>query len=362
MRIKEGLANLNVTEYTFYNPKMKRLRDISIAFLKAAAPKDYTVLDATAATGVRGIRYLLEARAGRAVFLDINSKAYEAIVGNISLNGLDGKAIAINKSIQEFANTSKERFDAIDLDPFGTPAPYVFDLMKISKDGTLFMATATDTATLCGAEGKASLRIYGAKAINGYICHEASIRILLAYFAKMAAQFNYGIEPLLSLAELHYVRIFLKLNRGSEKAVKSVESIGFASLCRKCGSFYYSRYCPNQKCEFCGTETQAFGPLWLSSLHSKQVVEKMLDYAEDRQIKNTLEKIKEEADIPFFYNIDLITRYLGVGSVSRSKVIEALKSEGKSASITVLGKNGIKTNARMEEVAEAVKSAGQAHT
>ncbi|MGC8629300.1 MAG: tRNA (guanine(10)-N(2))-dimethyltransferase [Candidatus Micrarchaeia archaeon] len=361
MEVVEGLAKIKIGEGVFYNPKMKRLRDLSVIFLNVAAKQNARILDATAATGIRGIRYLLETPAGSAVLLDINKKAAEAIEQNIKLNGLAGKAQALGLSLQEFANTGKnEAFDVIDLDPFGTPVPYVFDLMKLSKDSTLLMVTATDTATLCGAEGAASIRLYAARALKNELCHESSIRILLGFLARTAAQFDFGIEPLLSIAELHYVRVFVRLKRSAKSAVSCLESIGTASKCNACPSFYYSLGLSPvpQKCSYCGSPTSVFGPLWLSQLYDKQIVGKMLAYAiEEKQesIAETLQKIYYEYDTPFFYSLDKTTEYLRVGSVPIDKTIEMLQSGAKIASRTLFSKNGIKTNAKFEEVVAAVR-------
>ena len=57
---KEGKAKVYNTENAFLNPVAMASRDISVAFVKTFEVKD-KALDATAATGIRGIRYALEA-------------------------------------------------------------------------------------------------------------------------------------------------------------------------------------------------------------------------------------------------------------------------------------------------------------
>ncbi|MGC8676464.1 MAG: hypothetical protein ACP5T3_03035 [Candidatus Micrarchaeia archaeon] len=357
--IKEGLAEIIVNDGTFYNAKMKRLRDMSVIFLKSLGLGSASVLDSTAATGIRGIRYLLEALHGKAVLLDINPKAYANAQENIARNRLGSVAEAINASVQEFANGTAEKFDVIDLDPFGTPAPYVYDLLKLAKDNAVFMITATDTATLCGAEGDACLRIYAARPARNELCHEASLRILLAYVARIAAQFNFGIVPLFGIAELHYVRIFIRLEKGASKAVASVKSIGAASSCNKCHAFYYSLSpeCAASVCANCGSRTEQFGPLWLGKLYDKAAVARMLDIAEDPGIRATLQGAFDGLDTPFFYSLDKITEHMRMGSVQRSKVVELLKQQHAEASATSFGRNAIKTNAGIKEIEKAVRLA-----
>ena len=147
--ISEGKARLYTGDNVFYNPEMKTLRDVSVLFLKAISTKRKRVLDATAATGVRAIRYALEAGAKDVTLLDINARAARVAKKNVGFNHL--KFEVLNLSIQEFANTHRGSFEIIDLDPFGSPSPDVYDIMKLCWDGTILMITATDTAVLCGA-------------------------------------------------------------------------------------------------------------------------------------------------------------------------------------------------------------------
>ena len=114
----------------FYNPKMEELRDISVIMAKASGISQPRILDSTCATGIRGIRY--EKEVGAIVdMLDINSGAASSASKNVAAN--KASAMVINKSIQEFANTTENKYEIIDLDPFGTPAPYIYDLMKFKE-------------------------------------------------------------------------------------------------------------------------------------------------------------------------------------------------------------------------------------
>ena len=54
---------------------------------------------------------------------------------------------------------SEEKFGFVDLDPFGTPAPFIDAAIRSS--GKYLGVTATDTAPLCGAHLKAGIRRYG---------------------------------------------------------------------------------------------------------------------------------------------------------------------------------------------------------
>ncbi|MEM0094806.1 MAG: hypothetical protein QW046_01685 [Candidatus Micrarchaeaceae archaeon] len=355
--IKEGSARIMLREGVFYNRKATSLRNVSVLFLNAvkelgmlgAEPR---LLDCTAATGVRGIRYALECGIKNVDFIDINKSAASLTNANIKLNRI--KARVRNIGIQEFANSSGVgAYDIIDLDPFGTVVPYIFDLMKISKDGTILMATATDTAVLCGAHKSACIKLYSSIPLRGELCHEVGTRILIGYIARVAAQFNFGIEVMMSIAEFHYIRVFLRLKRGAIAAKDSVSKNGFCTYCKRCSNFRCS-VVPNslgKKCGYCGAEMELSGPLWLGNLYSKDVVRLMLRNASGAERK-VLETIEDEIDTPLFYYMPRITGFLSIGSVSLLGVIKRLGS----ASRTQFSSDGIKTRKSIGYIIRATKN------
>ncbi len=364
----EGGAKISVCKGVFYNPKMHALRDLSILFLKAVNAKG-RLLDSTAATGVRGIRYAMELNFDEIVMLDINTASAKNANSNIKKNGLGVKCL--NESIQVYCSDDTRGFDAIDLDPFGTPVPYVNDLLKVSKDGTVFMVTATDTAVLCGAHANACLKLYGSKPMHNELCKESGIRILLNFVIRSAAQFNFGTEILLSVSDMHYMRIFVRLNAGAKNAVDSIKQCGFASFCKKCHSFAYSfGSVPalGTECNVCGSAVEGFGAVYLGSLYDKGVVDRMFKLQKDNSayyatpVEAILHRISDEPEAPFFYSIPKITKSMARAAVSPDKVISALKAGGFYASRTQFDRDGVKTTASAGKVFEAVKALGTAQT
>lgn len=348
--LEEGRAKIHVGKGVFYNPAMKGLRDISVSFVKAAGRG--RLLDSTAASGVRAIRYALEAGISDAVLIDMNDAACRSARRNVALNGL--RFEVYNTSIQEFAGSKPGRFGIVDLDPFGSPAPQLFDLMKLCEDGTLIMATATDMAVLCGAHFKACIKIYSARPLHNEMCKEAGTRILLGYAARIAAQYNFGITPLLCVSDMHYVRVFMRMDQGAAKALESVSSSGIGGFCRSCYSFTFGKGpapLVSEKCSACAKRLEAFGPLWLGKLYDKRLVSKI---AADSGIR-IINAIKDELDIPMFYSIPRITKMLGIGSVSHAKVIMRLRDLGYKATPTQFDKYGVKTDAGPDAVICAVK-------
>ncbi|MDE1805125.1 MAG: hypothetical protein KGH59_05100, partial [Candidatus Micrarchaeota archaeon] len=267
-------------------------------------------------------------------------------------------------SIQQFCNTTEDHFEVIDLDPFGTAAPYVYDLLKVAKDGTVLMVTGTDTAVLCGATPLACYKNYGAIPMHSELCHEAGIRILIGFIARLAAQFNFGLDVKMAISNLHYMRVFLVLRHGAKEAVESIKETGFAASCGRCRSFAYSKgLAPKAMaiCDNCGAQMQQFGSLWLGSIHDKKVTSRMAaDRPEgmERSMASLLEKIDAELDTPFYYSVPKITRQLGIGSVSKRLVIGNL-AKRHSVSETHFDSDAIKTDANIQEVIRAVKLASK---
>ncbi len=355
--IREGKAKLYPTKDAFYNPKMESLRNLSVMFLNAVSTKKKRVLDSTAASGIRAIRYAKEAGAKDVVLLDMNKKASEVAKKNVKLNNLKFKVF--NESIQQFANKDRISFEIIDHDPFGSPAPNLFDLLKMSWDGTLLMITATDTAVLCGAHAGACLKIYGSKPLHNELCKEVGIRILLSYVGREAAQFNFGMEPLLSVSDLHYMRIFVRMNFGAEKTIESVRTSGLGTFCRKCYDFKFAKgLAPSisQRCSNCNSELESFGPLWLGSLYDKKLVRKMMQSSITGREKEQMKLICDELDTPLFYSGPRLTKTLGMGAVSHYKIMEKLQKSGNKVTKTQFDESGFKTNASSSEVLKAVKA------
>ena len=354
---KEGKARIRYCGSAFLNPKAAISREISVAFVKSIAKRATRVLDATAATGIRGIRYCMEDGIRDLTLLEINAGAYKELKRNLAFNGV--KACALNKSIQEFSNTCNEHFDVIDLDPFGGVAPYIYDLMKISRDGTHLIATATDTAVLCGAGLKACMRIYGARPMHNELCHEAGLRILIGYIARTAAQFNFGVEVLMSVSRIHYMHVFLRLRHGSLKAMDSLSNMGYAYYCNRCCFRTYERAfaATSRTCPECGNALEIYGAMWLGNLYDKkttQAVRECLGSGAGKGAVSLMDRINGELDTPFYYDMPRLTRNMRMSSVSPVKVMEALERAGFDASLTHIDPDAIRTRADLNRVKRAI--------
>jgi tRNA (guanine26-N2/guanine27-N2)-dimethyltransferase len=236
----------------FYNQQMAFNRDISVLFFQAACMECRSAFDAMSATGARGVRILNESGSkAQFVMNDKDSEAVSFIKANIELNGLEG-ACASQDDLR--SHLAKHVYDYVDLDPFGTPAPFVQAVFQGCKRNAIVAITATDTAPLAGTHVKKCVRRYMARPLRGVFGHEVGLRVLIGYLAREAAQLDKGIEPLLSFYADHYFRIYLRLKENAAAAEHSLSHLGYLTFDRETLAREVSR-------EF---NPEAAGPLWIA--------------------------------------------------------------------------------------------------
>jgi tRNA (guanine26-N2/guanine27-N2)-dimethyltransferase len=369
--ITEGTTRIivpqqHLTKSMFYNPKMELCRDIDIASIAVFAasfidPDKLTYADACAGTGVRGVRVANEV--GLDVTInDRSTPAYELIKRNIALNGLEERAVAHN----EDANVLllQTRYDLVDIDPFGSPMPFLNAACKSVKH--LLLITATDTAPLCGAH-TGGLRNYGAQPLNTEYHAEMGTRILLGAVTRELGRYDKAIQPLLSYASAHFIRLIVRVERGAKKADACMQRLGFIAHCFSCGHrFAFScsdmlKMRIENKCRICGRKMRIAGPLYISAIKEKAFCERVHEELGKRELGKKKEAMKivhaciHELDIPFYYEHHALCKALKVPPPSISSLIEALHSNGFSASRTQFSDTAIKTDAGIDEIKAILK-------
>jgi len=323
---KSSLENISKSASVFFNPRMKLNRDITIAVVRVLGEVKF--LDLLAASGAKGIRVAKEASAEVALN-DINIKAVELIRENLKLNGIEAEVF--NEEANMLLNRVKTRFNFIDIDPFGTPVPFIDNAIRAVANKGVLGVTATDTAPLCGVYPKVCLRKYQAVPLRGELCKEAGLRILLGYCARTAAKYSRAIEPLLSHATDHYFRIFFRVVRGARKANASLKELGYLYYCKKCRSFDYEKSpVPDQRL-CCGRRMQVSGVMWLGRLKDSGIAEKALENSEDlgKKAKKLLSILAEEEEVPFYHDIHTLGKLLNLGSLPKlQNVMEEIRRRG----------------------------------
>ena len=365
--IHEGKARITVPDGVFYNPEMKFCRDLSVLVIRAAlAGKKARTVDATAGTGIRGIRYAKEGAGavGELFLVDMNAAAAKSAKDNVKLNKV--KAKVVKSSFAKFANspTAYGGFGLIELDPFGTPVPLIYDACRVARDGTLLSVTATDTAVLCGAHPKACLKNYQAKPLNPFLCHEVAARILLGKVARTASEFNLGITPLLTISHLHYFKVFVLLAEGAEGAVASVKELGLLAHCNKCLERVWRKGVAAslpEKCPRCGETMEHAGPLWLGNLHDKKALARIMKLGkkDDKIVKRVGLMAGEASMPPFYFELHRLCERLRINAARPDRVVAELKKKGFKVSRTHFQPNAIKTDAGIREVEAAIRKAAK---
>jgi tRNA (guanine26-N2/guanine27-N2)-dimethyltransferase len=299
-------------------------RDISVLIVKILKPK--TALDLLSATGVRALRLKKEANVKEVWANDAKKTAFALIKENVRLNKLNIKVR--NDFAGDFLMESKS-FDYIDLDPFGTPVPFLDAVMQKLKQGSVLAVTATDTTVLCGAEYKACVRRYKARPLHNYLMHEVGVRILIKYVQEVGLNYKLSLKPIFSQSTRHYMRVYFKVARN---------------------------FNPTKQIK----KWKEAGPMWLGKLWDVELVENMYRLAvKDKNIseetRSLFSRIMREAKIPTVGFFDLAEMKLK--QVPKlQKVIETLWAKGFAAARTHFSPTGIKTNASEKEFSRVLKA------
>ncbi|WP_457613889.1 tRNA (guanine(10)-N(2))-dimethyltransferase [Methanocaldococcus sp.] len=362
MIITEGEITFEIPDHltitkkdeVFYNPKMKTCRDISLAVIQAFINKYYKdkeikIADALSGTGIRGLRYAKELNARVKVFLnDINPNAYRKILQNAKLNDISNIEVS-NEDANTFLSRHFRFFDIVDIDPFGSPSPYIDQAIRSLKTkNALLCLTATDTSALCGRAKKSCLRKYLAVPLRSKDCHEFALRILAGYAMRMATKYELFLKPIFCHATDHYVRVYLITDRGAKKADKTFKMLG-----------YVKDYDGIKEVRNYGGEGFS-GPLYIGNLYDSDIAKEALEIAEKRgfekRVLKILKLIYDESKLGQIgcYDIHQISKVLKTSPPPMSEIISTLENNGFYATIAHYNPKGIKTNASLKDVIEII--------
>jgi tRNA (guanine26-N2/guanine27-N2)-dimethyltransferase len=346
--ITEGAITFE-TEGAFYNPKMLLNRDIGVAMARSLGLTDY--LDALSASGIRGLRVAKEAGVEKVTLNDVNPQACQLMEQNLSRNGLAGTVTCCNANVL----LHEQHFQAVDLDPFGSPSSY---LSAASRSALSYLfITATDTAPLCGAHLMSGIRKYMAVPLRTDYHREMGARILLGLAARELARLDKAMQPMLTHVTDHYVRTYLRVIKGAKAADRCLEKMGYVEHCPSCGSFVLlEKPQPGGECGHCSGKTALAGPLWLGGIQEAQVIEKAFAWeGHSRRAKKLLATCASEAEVPMYYDHHSICERLHITPGKIDEAIERLLESGHRASRTHFSGLGIKTDAGMTDVEAAIR-------
>jgi len=370
-QIKEGRKYAPSRAPVFYNPVMELNRDLAVLALQAyqrMMGRKLLVCEPFTGCGIRGIRFAAEVEGTEKLILgDISPRAVELARFNVEHNGLANRVFVMG----EEANTllgehaaPRKRFDFIDVDPFGSPAPHLDSAVRALRSGGLLALTATDLAPLCGVHPRACIRKYGGKPLRTEYCHELAVRLLMGCLAMTAARHGIGVEFPFSHSTDHYIRVYARIQYGARQADGSVQGMGYVLHCFTClHRETVKGTVPRLKwdCPQCSSSLSLAGPLWLGRMFDPAfcvAMEKEVagrDLKQERIILKLLSLIRGEVEGPATYYVtDKVCDQLGTPTPPLTAVLEELRREGFQAVPTHFNSRGFKTDAPAWVVKEAI--------
>ncbi len=339
----------------FYRPQSVIARDLAV--LAAAVYRQrhgqLRVLDAMTGGGVRPLRYALEAGADWVWANEGNPDLAPILQANLAALPADTYRLTHQDANQVFFSCYQQRdfYDLVDIDNFGSPAPYVSNGLWATKLGGLLYLTSTDGRATSGHDPERSLKTYGAWARSHPAAHEQGLRLLIGHAAQTAAARGLGIEPVFSLftGQVHRVMVHLV-----SKPTLSAATYGFVAYCHGCGHFQTVdwRHLGRVNC-LCGAEDAAVlsGPMWLGPLHDGATLAAMQALAESwgwrRQAKMLAIMTQENHLPPYYYPLGEIGRRGQMDIPNRDQLIAALQGQGYRAAVPSMDWQGIKTDAAL---------------
>ena len=355
----------------FYNPAMELNRDMAVCALQAyqrLMKYELVACEPLSGCGVRGIRLAKEVEGVRKIVVnDISSDAARLAQSNVDLNGLIDKVVGCNKDANFLLSSyaaPRKRFDYIDLDPFGSPVPYIDSALRALRNGGLLALTATDMAPLCGVHVKACLRKYGGKPLRTDYCHELAIRLLVGCLVMLAAKHDIGVSPVFSYSDYNYVRTYATASYGAKRADSSVQKMGYVLHCFSC--FHRESQLEltsvlRRDCPECGSKLQVAGPLWLGPLWDERFCAMLDSEAKRKDLRNKikilrlLSMVAKEIHAPItYYAIDKLCDKFNLPVPSLSRVIDRLSASGFQAVATHFSTKAVRSNAPATALKDAL--------
>jgi tRNA (guanine26-N2/guanine27-N2)-dimethyltransferase len=369
---KQISSNLPV----FYNPRMQLNRDISVLLLAGYLENNDIELmcEPLTGSGIRTLRYLNECEGDfSAKMFDANPAAVETATKNIKRLGLERRAKVLkgDAKLLIMSESRDVRFDYVDVDPFGTPAPYLnASIQSISPNGGLLALTATDMPVLCGAYPKVAMRRYGGFSIRAPFVHELAVRLLQAVAFRIAGLNDCSLTPVSVLSTDHYVRTWVKIKADRKKSNRQADNLGVIRYCQGCMKPQtiplQARHEPidfEHDIKDCKGPVREAGPLWIGNLYDVRVL-KMTKSVFDKddasiyhkRVPRILDEMSEESaliDYPYI-DIHVLCDLHSLPPPKNRDVIEYLKNEGHKVARTHFKPTAIRTNASIADVRSAI--------
>ena len=343
----------------FFNPKARLNRDLSVVAY-AAFFKEFKgakiLLESLTGTGSRGLRVANELCkiVDYAILNDLNPAALSLAECSATLNKLDNVMFSKEEACRFLSAHSArgKRGGIVDIDPFGSPAPFLDCGIRATMHGGMLSATATDLQTLNGLANIACHRIYGGIPTRVTYGNEIAIRLILGCLNTVAGRLGTTIIPLFTESDMHYYRVYTKVLVKPDQQ----ENTGYIIDCKICKNRKALLHVES-KCAICGNpQITVAGPLWIGSIFNQQFIQNMLsaipNLTVDKRCGSILEKCLEESDMPAtYYTIDEIASREKKSPPKIVDAVHALRIAGFKASRTSFRPTGFRTDADPNQIA-----------
>ena len=363
-------------------------------------------LDGLTASGLRARRWLNELPCTissriSATIVDLEKEALEwAISSHKKFPPSDGAGDlqALQGDLRTEVLSSGRHW--IDIDPYGSPTPFIDSAMQSMARSGVMEVSATDTAALTGSSKTALMRRYGARVRTDCLAHDSGMRVMLSNISRIAARHDRTIEPLLSIWDSHHLRVSFRVMKSVSSANILEEKIGWrvfapckeevaasidSALNTVSGGDSLPMHCmlplnfPVDR-----KDPRVSGPLWIGPTGDRGAMSSMSEERalessgpifipddpvgwdqkrfeiERRRIAKSVRNIAEESQVIDSCNlivVDDLAAWLGTGAPpSPRKIVQLLREKGQLAAISSYGKPSFRTAAPWEAVVEAAMS------
>ncbi|KAH9063312.1 N2 N2-dimethylguanosine tRNA methyltransferase [Lactarius vividus] len=377
-------------------------------------PFKFVILEALSATGLRSIRYAKEIPLVKYVIAnDLSSTAIAAMTRNVELNGLgaapaaEGSGRGAEKSqakvrvnegdaraLMYSHSPERSRVDVVDLDPYGTAAPFIDAAVQCITDGGLLCVTCTDLSVLATNNyPEKCYSNYGGVSVKAEYSHEVALRLVLHAISTSAARYGRHIQPLLSLSIDFYVRLFVRVQTAPIEVKKLASKTSIYYVCSGCQSFYEqplgrmtervndrsgnaitlfkTHVGPpvSEKCPECGAPLHVAGPMWNGPIHDSQFIGGILEHLEGSEdkygtstrMKGMLTVAKEELSAPFYFTPSRVASFFHCTCPSLDEIASALLHAGHQVSRSHAAPGSLKTTATRRDLHDVYLSWVKTH-
>lgn len=276
----------------------------------------------------------------------------------------------------------------VDLDPYGTAAPFIDGAVQAVSDGGLLCVTCTDLAVLAGGSyPEKCYANYGGVGARTEYGHEAALRLVLSSLSTAAARYGRYITPILSLSIDFYVRLFVRVHTGQAEVKHVASQTGVVYACTYCHDHHeqpFGRHskrtmddgrvldnfgftsgppCP-ERCVHCGSNYLVAGPMWLGPLHDPSFLEGMLGKLAEGEgqrfktyprIRGMVSVAKDESTDLFYFSPPKMASHFKAQSPSLMDYASALFNAGYRVTRSHAQPGSLKTNAPAQFIHDVLR-------